>query len=107
MDFPIAAVSRHSARDKSIRHGHPSTLHLWWVRGPLASEERGLSPYDGPVTLYHVEGFRNLIPSWEPYIKGRLETIQVPGNHHALVLKPHVARLAEAMSASLEKIRNC
>ena len=37
VDFPIAAVSRHSVREKSIRHGHPSTLHLWWARRPLAA----------------------------------------------------------------------
>lgn len=37
VDFPIAAVSEHSAREKSIRHGHPSTLHLWWARRPLAA----------------------------------------------------------------------
>ncbi len=37
VDFPLAAVSRHAAREKSIRHGHPSTLHLWWARRPLAS----------------------------------------------------------------------
>ena len=37
VDFPIATVSRHAAREKSIRHGHPSTLHLWWARRPLAS----------------------------------------------------------------------
>ncbi len=37
VDFPIAAVSRHAVREKSIRHGHPSTLHLWWARRPLAS----------------------------------------------------------------------
>jgi putative DNA methylase len=37
VDFPIAEVSKHSAREKSIRHGHPSTLHLWWARRPLAS----------------------------------------------------------------------
>src|ERR1700687_4776857 len=36
-DFPIAEVSRHAAREKSIRHGHPSTLHLWWARRPLAT----------------------------------------------------------------------
>ena len=30
-------MSRHAAREKSIRHGHPSTLHLWWARRPLAS----------------------------------------------------------------------
>jgi adenine-specific DNA methylase len=37
VDFPIAEVSRNSAREKSIRHGHPSTLHLWWARRPLAA----------------------------------------------------------------------
>ncbi len=37
VDFPIAVVSKHSVREKSIRHGHPSTLHLWWARRPLAS----------------------------------------------------------------------
>lgn len=37
VDFPIAVVSKHAVREKSIRHGHPSTLHLWWARRPLAS----------------------------------------------------------------------
>lgn len=37
VDFPIAEVSKYAAREKSIRHGHPSTLHLWWARRPLAS----------------------------------------------------------------------
>ncbi|HSW64918.1 MAG TPA: DUF1156 domain-containing protein [Dissulfurispiraceae bacterium] len=37
VDFPIAVVSKHSAREKSIRHGHPSSLHLWWARRPLAA----------------------------------------------------------------------
>ena len=37
VDFPIAEVSKHAAREKSIRHGHPSTLHVWWARRPLAS----------------------------------------------------------------------
>lgn len=37
VDFPIAVVSKHALREKSIRHGHPSTLHLWWARRPLGS----------------------------------------------------------------------
>jgi Protein of unknown function (DUF1156) len=37
VDFPIAVVSKHAAREKSIRHGHPSSLHLWWARRPLAA----------------------------------------------------------------------
>lgn len=34
--LPLEAINRESAREKSIRHGHPSTLHLWWARRPLA-----------------------------------------------------------------------
>lgn len=37
VDFPIAEVSNHAAREKSIRYGHPSTFHLWWARRPLAA----------------------------------------------------------------------
>ena len=37
VDFPIAVVSKHAVKEKSIRHGHPSTLHLWWARRPLAA----------------------------------------------------------------------
>ena len=35
--LPLEAINVESAREKSIRHGHPSTLHLWWARRPLAS----------------------------------------------------------------------
>ncbi len=35
--LPLDAINRESAREKSIRHGHPSTLHLWWARRPLAA----------------------------------------------------------------------
>ena len=34
---PLDAINRASAREKLIRHGHPSTLHLWWARRPLAA----------------------------------------------------------------------
>ncbi|HVX09563.1 MAG TPA: DUF1156 domain-containing protein, partial [Pirellulales bacterium] len=35
--LPLKAINEASAREKSIRHGHPSTLHLWWARRPLAA----------------------------------------------------------------------
>ncbi|MBR3746491.1 MAG: DUF1156 domain-containing protein, partial [Selenomonadaceae bacterium] len=35
--IPLDAINNASAREKSIRHGHPSTLHLWWARRPLAT----------------------------------------------------------------------
>lgn len=37
VDLPIKAISAHARREKSIRHGHISTLHLWWARRPLAA----------------------------------------------------------------------
>ena len=35
--LPLDAINKASKREKSIRHGHPSTLHLWWARRPLAA----------------------------------------------------------------------
>src|ERR1700688_4580980 len=37
IDLPIKRVSAHARREKSIRHGHISTLHIWWARRPLAA----------------------------------------------------------------------
>ena len=37
VDLPLDEINSESAREKSIRHGHPSTLHLWWARRPLAA----------------------------------------------------------------------
>ena len=38
--LPLDAINKASVREKSIRHGHPSTLHLWWARRPLARRGR-------------------------------------------------------------------
>lgn len=37
VSLPLETINKESAREKSIRHGHPSTLHLWWARRPLAA----------------------------------------------------------------------
>ena len=37
VSLPLEAINAAAAREKSIRHGHPSTLHLWWARRPLAT----------------------------------------------------------------------
>src|SRR3954454_18475632 len=37
VSIPLEAINAASAREKSTRHGHPSTLHLWWARRPLAA----------------------------------------------------------------------
>src|SRR3990172_4935307 len=60
VDFPIAVVSKHAAREKSIRHGHPSTLHLWWARRPLASSRAVLLAllWPDPCDPLCPEGFK-------------------------------------------------
>ena len=69
VDFPIAEVSRHAAREKSIRHGHPSTLHLWWARRPLASSRAVLlalllpDPCDPRCPQGFKQKARGLLPS--------------------------------------------
>src|SRR5271155_661206 len=37
VDLPIKRISAHARREKAIRHGHISTLHIWWARRPLAA----------------------------------------------------------------------
>src|SRR5512132_2128653 len=60
VDFPIAVVSKHSAKEKSVRHGHPSTLHLWWARRPLAACRAMLMALllPDPVDAQCPEGFK-------------------------------------------------
>jgi len=56
--LPLAAINAEAAREKSIRHGHPSTLHLWWARRPLAAARAVIwaSLVDDPSA----EGYRDL-----------------------------------------------
>jgi putative DNA methylase len=51
--LPLETINTQSAREKSIRHGHPSTLHLWWARRPLAAARAVIwaSLVDDPSSL--------------------------------------------------------
>jgi putative DNA methylase len=73
VDFPIAVVSRHSAREKSIRHGHPSTLHLWWARRPLAACRAMLMALllPDPCDPNCSEGFKQRARSILPRVQGK------------------------------------
>jgi putative DNA methylase len=56
--LPLEDINRESAREKSIRHGHPSTLHLWWSRKPVAAARAVLFAQlvDDPIA--HPDRFR-------------------------------------------------
>jgi len=72
VDFPIAAVSRQAVREKSIRHGHPSTLHLWWARRPLASSRAVLLAHllPDPCDPHCPEAFRDAARKVLPTVGG-------------------------------------
>src|SRR3954454_17838177 len=54
--LPLEAINIASAREKSIRHGHPSTLHLWCARRPRAAARAGIfcQMVDGPSAYVEV-----------------------------------------------------
>ncbi len=69
-DLPLAEISEQSAREKNIRHGHPSTLHIWWARRPLASSRAtafaALIDDPGPDHPQEREEIRKLIEEITP-----------------------------------------
>ena len=76
VDFPIAVVSKHSAREKSIRHGHPSTLHLWWARRPLAACRAMLLGLllPGPCDPYCPPNFKTQARKLLPQLVGKIDS---------------------------------
>lgn len=61
VDLPIKRISEHARREKSIRHGHISTLHIWWARRPLAACRAVIcaSLWPDPVDSLCPQAFRN------------------------------------------------
>lgn len=68
IDFPLRTVSEESVREKNIRHGHISTLHIWWARRPLAASRAtalaALLPDDPKHRHELLELVRQIAP-WE------------------------------------------
>src|SRR5258705_4896803 len=61
VDLPIKRISTHARREKSIRHGHISTLHIWWARRPLAACRAVLcaSLWPDPLDEHCPQSFRD------------------------------------------------
>jgi putative DNA methylase len=66
VDLPIKRISEHSRREKSIRHGHISTLHIWWARRPLAACRAVLcaSLWPDPADPNCPDSFRVVARQW-------------------------------------------
>ena len=77
--LPLGVINKEAAREKSIRHGHPSTLHLWWARRPLAaaraviwaslvddpSGDESLTPDEQEVERKRLFGILERLVKWE------------------------------------------
>lgn len=75
--FPVRKVSEESSREKSIRHGHISTLHLWWARRPLAASRSTIyaSLVDPPENIDELSTKNSIVADlspWECTKDGRL-----------------------------------
>jgi putative DNA methylase len=81
LSLPLAKISEQSAREKSIRHGHISTLHIWWARRPLAAMRAAIfaSLVPAPDTDEERERLERLIATivdWDQVKDGNSEAIE-------------------------------
>ena len=65
VSIPLEAINKASAREKAIRHGHPSTLHLWWARRPLATCRAVSRQFQMRLSLIVEQGLRVRAPRGE------------------------------------------
>jgi adenine-specific DNA methylase len=97
--FPVKEVSAISAREKNIRHGHISTLHIWWARRPLAASRAtayaALVPaVDDPVEWQRRRDFIVELSKWEnsldPHLleRARRDILEANGGQPPRVLDP-------------------
>ncbi len=81
VSLPLAAISGQSAREKSIRHGHISTLHIWWARRPLAAMRAAIfaslipAPEDD-TEREKLEELIKVIVNWDQVKDGNSEAIE-------------------------------
>ncbi len=80
-DMPLAEISEESAREKNIRRGHPSTLHIWWARRPLASSRATnfaalIDLPEDPIKKEMIKELIRKISPWEQVSDGNSENIE-------------------------------
>ncbi|GAA4703404.1 putative DNA methylase [Promicromonospora umidemergens] len=108
VSIPLEEINAESAREKSIRHGHPSTLHLWWARRPLAaaravlfaqlvddpSSDPDLSEDEVKVERERLHDIIRRLVKWENisderlYAEARAEIMRSTGGNPPAILDP-------------------
>jgi len=110
--FPVKKISEISAKEKNIRHGHISTLHIWWARRPLASSRAtsyaALIPAPGNVEEWNAKRqFIIELSKWENSLnyqkieKAKKDILNANGGRPLRVLDP----FAGGGSIPLEALR--
>ncbi|WP_027892739.1 DUF1156 domain-containing protein [Calidithermus chliarophilus] len=93
--LPLKEISEASAREKSIRHGHISTLHIWWARRPLAASRAAVFGTLVPDTDENYELVKQIVP-WEAVkdgnngaiLEARRRVLEANGGKPPKVLDP-------------------
>jgi len=99
VDFPVKEVSEESVREKNIRHGHISTLHIWWARRPLAASRASIYAALTPEPKNEEERIKKSefiarLSQWENSLnkglleKARQEILKANGGRPPKVLDP-------------------
>jgi adenine-specific DNA methylase len=104
VDLPIKRISAHARREKSIRHGHISTLHIWWARRPLAACRAIICAalWPDPADPLCPEGFRDAARrEMRTWASDHLKLLSEESNERFLLLKNDPAKLEDN-----EELRN-
>jgi len=95
--MPLTAISAHSAREKSIRHGHLSTLHIWWARRPLAACRAAIfaalvpQPED-PKEAKRLQAFIANLANWDNSIDSNNPSGRTGVHHYIKDARAYVKR---------------
>jgi len=97
VDFPLQKVSQESVREKNIRHGHISTLHIWWSRKPLAASRASILAAllpDNPIKRHEYLKLIERLAPWE----------DAKANSRALLLQQARALIREAFGGRAPRV---
>src|SRR5271169_5811904 len=98
VDLPIKRISAHARREKSIRHGHISTLHIWWARRPLAACRAVICAalWPDPADPLCPESFRDTArQQMKKWASDHLKLLSTESNERFLLLKNDPAKLED------------